>query len=40
MNHYKYMKQKVKSDDTKQEKEDSHNCLAEWDKNERTIKKS
>ena len=34
MNHYKYMKQKVKSIDAKDKKETFQDCLAKWDKEE------
>ena len=31
INHYKYMKLKVNSQETKEEKDESHDCLVEWD---------
>ena len=34
INHYKYMKQKVKSTKVKDKNEKFHNCIAEWDEEE------
>ena len=39
LNHYKYMKQKVKSDDTNNGNDIFQDCQAEWDKEEDTKEK-
>ena len=39
LNHYKYMKQKVKSDDTNNKNDIFKDCQAEWDKEEDTEEK-
>ena len=40
MNHYKFMKQKVKSTNAKDKNETFQDCLAKWDKGEDAEEKS